>query len=73
MKQRELIKIGIARTAPYVLNPIIIYKKSRRQIFGFFVNRIWVEGTLEELLDCAQRLGLKIEATNRLGKSILNQ
>ena len=73
MKQRELIKIGIARETPYVLNPIIIYKKSRRQIFGFFVNRTWVEGTLEEIRDCAQRLGLKIEATNRLGRQILNQ
>ena len=73
MKQRELIKIGIARTAPYVRNPTIIYKKSRRQIFGFFVNRTWVEGTLEELRDYAQRLGLKIEATNRLGRQILNK
>lgn len=73
MQQRELIKIGIARTAPYHRNPFIVYKKSRRQIFGIFINHTWVEGTLEELRDCAQRLGLKIEATNKLGRQILNQ
>lgn len=73
MQQRELIKIGIARTAPYVRNPIIVYKKSRRQIFGVFLNRTWVEGNLEELRDWADRWGLQLVATNRLGKSILNQ
>lgn len=73
MQQRELIKIGIARTAPYHKNPFIVYKKSRRQIFGIFINRTWVEGTLEELRDWADRWGLQLVATNRLGKSILNQ
>lgn len=73
MQQRELIKIGIARTAPYHRNPFIVYKKSRRQIFGIFINRTWVEGTLEELRDWADQNGYQLIATNRLGKSILNQ
>lgn len=75
------IKIGIARNKALGCAdrwPAHIIKISRRQIFEIYSmsrreSTVLASGTLDEIRTWADQNGYQLLATNRLGKSILNQ
>ena len=69
------IKIGVARKNLLERYPAHITKISGRKIFTIWDMKEGVaimSGELEEIKEWAKENGYKIDATNRLGKSILN-
>lgn len=73
---RNFIKIGIARKSVIERYPAHLVKVSGRALYAIWEmtgsRECLVGGTLEEVTAWAKENGYKLDATNRLGKGILN-
>ena len=73
MTQRTSIRIGIVRKSFNDLHKLELYKTSRKREYVVLGNyKAHFRGTMEELKAWAAAEGLRIDATNKLGRELLN-